>query len=358
MAKILTKQEIVEHIEVLLRNHQEVKDIYISEGGAIRVDLNMKDQMARERIALFLASQVEGASISPNRPADVKNFFGSSVLVKPKKGATAAGASINYGLLQDLDISEYDTLGFKEVSDIIVGGKLPKSIKEASDVLCVSSVNEAIVKAGATIRKGIDIQVGRYTFKNVIGCVPVTNGEPKADVVLVCKDGKRLYPDCYISYKMGYKPSDFQNLSGLSNKASPYIFSHKETLQFFKLLHALQTNKNNTVAEPFVIIKDNTIKAHAIWGMNFRNGTNFGVNNCHMIAQGKAHIVGSKFEFSHQILNGDMSQLIGEQTVVFGARKATGRGAQGPGGINITGFRIGIFFRAYRGAWVRGKPTI
>lgn len=358
MAKILTKQEITEHLDILLRNTSEVKDIYITDGGKIRVDLGSKDQKAREKIALFIAAQGPDASIAPNRPADVKNFFGSTILVKPKKGATGSTASIDYGLLQNLDLKSYDTTAFREVSMEMYSGKLPGSIKEASDVFCVSSLNEVIVKAGTSVKDGVTLKVGRYTFKNVIGCVPVTNGEPKADVVLVCKDGNKLYPDCYISYKMGYKPSDFQNLSGLSNKASPYIFAHKETRAFFELLNVLQKNRSNTVTEPFMIVKDNMIKAHAIWGMHYKNGTSFGINNCHMIAQGRPSINSGILKFSHQIMNGDLSELNGEQTVVFGARKATGRGATGPGGININGFRIGIFFRAYRNAWVRGKPTI
>lgn len=357
MPKVLTKLEICDLLQDLLAATPEVHDIYVAD-GAIRVDLKSKDQRARERIATSIAALGPGATIAPGRPADVKNFYGTTILVKPRKGATASGASIYYGALEDVDLSEFDMSAFAAVSDFMKQGKLPPNIKEASDVLCVSSLNEAIVGAGATIRKGILIKVGPYRFENVIGCVPVTNGEPKADVVLVCRDGKKLYPDCYISYKMGTKVSDFQNLSGVSSKASPYIFNHKETLQFFKLLQALSKNKKNEITEPFILVKDNTIKAHAIWGMDYQRGSNFGINNCHMIAQGIPTIRSNTLSFSHEILNGDLSVLKGEQSVVFGARTANGRGAQGPAGITITGFRIGIFFRAYRNGWLKGQPTL
>ena len=56
--------------------------------------------------------------------------------------------------------------------------------------------------------------------------------------------------------------------------------------------------------------------------------------------------------YEHTIKNGNNLKTDKNYCPVFGARTATGRTAKTPTGETITGFRIGIFPRAYRTAWL------
>jgi len=336
--------------KVLQTIQKKVKDVtaYALTSKTIRADISTNNVQLRKTKTLEIIALFPGAVATKERPNDILLPGKIMILVKPAKGAAKTASGAFYGLLEKIDLSVFDLSKFSEVSTTFAGGKLADKIKEASDILCVSSLNEEIMKALKGSTDGITLRLENYTFKNVIGCVPVTNGEPKADVVLVCRNGKQLYPDCYLSYKMGSTAKDFQNYSGLTVKASPFIFNHPETREFYLKLKAL--SDNNQKADIYQIIKDNKIIGNAVWGMDFGKG--FGINNCHVIAQGNVSINGSTIKYTHTHKNGDF-HFDKTYQPVFGARYATGRNNVGPSGIQAANFRIGIFPRAYRSAWLQ-----
>lgn len=267
-----------------------------------------------------------------------------------KSASATSGGAVYYGRLADLDLSKYHLGAFSGISTTFSQGTLVHNIKETSDVFAVSDFNKALNNA-VDRPEGITLTCENFRFENVIGCIPVTNGEPKADLVLVGMDRQamQLLPVGYVSYKMGARAKDFQNYSGLSEKSSPYIFQHPETKKFYETLQAF--SEKNVYPDSYQIIHDARIIGMSVWGMDY--GKTFGVNNCHFIAQGTVTISASRLSYTHSHKNGDFN-FSKEYTPVFGARYATGRTNKGPGNISVKNYRIGIFPRAYRTSWLSG----
>ena len=336
--------------EVIKELRRLVKDvnIYSVNSRTIRVDTNINSVSVRNQKTSEILSLFPGSTVTKDRPNDVKLPGGFTILVKPAKDAKKTGSSAYYGLLENIDLTAFKLNSFSKVSTEFASGKLVTNIKEASDVKCVSELNEEIVKASKGNLEGITLKIHGFTFTGVIGCIPVTNGEPKADVVLVCKRNGELVPDCYISYKMGSTAKDFQNYSGLSEKSSSYIFNHKETLKFYQTLANMSSS--GIKGDVFQIIEDRKIMGLSVWGMDYGQSS-YGINNCHFIAQGSPSISGNNLKYTHSQKNGDFNFDKTYQPV-FGARYTPGRGNKGPGGLKVDNFRIGIYPRAYRSRWL------
>ena len=338
-----TREEVVRELHRILPD----VNFYGVTAKTIRADIAQNNVALRNKTTLDIIGLFPGSSVTKDRPNDVKIPGGFTILVKPAKNAKKTASGAFYGNLEKIDLSSFRLSSFSEVSREFARGELVTTIKEASDIKCVTELNEEIVKASKGSLDGITLKIDGFTFKNVIGCIPVTNGEPKADVVLVCKKDGELYPDCYMSYKMGKAAKDFQNYSGLSEKSSSYIFNHKETLQFYTTLSTMSAA--GVKDDVYQLIKDQKIIGLSVWGSDY--GGKFGINNCHLIAQGIPSISGSNLSYSHSTKNSDFSFDAGYQPV-FGARYASGRNNKGPNGLSAPNFRIGIFPRAYRSKWL------
>lgn len=340
-----TQQQVIDDLYKL------VKDVIIQpiSSKTLRVEIEVNSVAVRNQKTQEILSLFKNSTVTKERPNDVKLPGGFTILVKPKAGAKKLASGAYYGNLEKIDLSVYNLNKFSGISSEFSTGKLVTSIKEASDIKCVTELNEEIVKASKGRFDGIDLKIHGYTFKKVIGAIPVTNGEPKADVVLVCLGDGFLYPDCYMSYKMGTSAKDFQNYSGLSEKSSSYIYNHKETLQFYNLLAGLSAS--GIKEDAFLPITDKKIIGLSVWGSDYGDSS-YGINNCHFIAQGSPSISGSNLTYSHSHKNSDFNFDKTYQPV-FGARYASGRGNKGPGGMKIDNFRIGIFPRAYRSKWLK-----
>jgi hypothetical protein len=340
----------IKKIEDQLKSIKELKGCIIQPetSKTIRLDIPENNVQMRNRITGIVLSALSGSTTDVKRPHDVKITGGFTVLVKPSKGARKTASGAYYGKLAELDLKKFNTREFQGICNTFASGSLVNAIKESSDIKCVSDLNKIISPLLDISVSGVDLTISPYTFKNVIGCIPVTNGEPKADVVLVCRKGNLLFPDGFISYKMGVDAKGFQNYSGLSEKSSKYIFEHQETLLFYKTLHVLSETKSTE--DTFQLIKDQKIIGMSVWGMDF--GKDFGINNCHFVAQGEACISSGRLKYSHIMINGDFNFEKPYQPV-FGARYASGRNNKGPQGLTANNFRIGIFARAYRSKWLQ-----
>lgn len=336
-----------------LSNHLQtkLKDIvaYPESAKTVRVDISQNNVSLRKKVTDQVISLFPGALVHPKRPNDVLLPDGWTVLVKPAQGAKKTGSGAYYGYLGNLNLQLYDTKAFRNVSSFVVNGKLSNDIKEASDIKCVSELNELITPMLKSNPQGIRLTVCGYRFDNIVGCLPVTDGEPKADVVLVAQKGKVLTPVCFLSYKMGSNAKGFQNYSGLSEKSAPFIFNHAESLKFYKEMQTLAQHGGKV--EHYQKIVDPMIKGKSVFGMDYPS-SKFGVNNCHAIIQGEPRISGTTLTYTYMHKNGDM-RFDKEYEPVFGSRTASGRGNVGPGGISFTGYRIGIYPRAFRSAWLQ-----
>ena len=321
---------------------------YPESGKTVRVDIATNNVNLRNKVVEQIKTIYSGATTLPARPHDVLLPGGWKVLVKPAQGAKKTGSKAYYGYLDQINLSLYNMSAFKNVSGEVASKQLPSNIKEASDVKCVSDLNELIFPKLKQNPNGIAITVFGYKFTNIVGCVPVTEGEPKADVVLVQQEGKILRPVCFLSYKMGSNAKGFQNYSGLSEKSSPFIFNHPETVKFYQEMQTLAQHGGKV--EHYQLIEDPLIKGKSVFGMDYPS-SKFGVNNCHAIVQGEPSLSGSALKYTHMHKNGDMA-FEKEYDPVFGSRTASGRGNVGPKGVSFTGYRIGIYPRAFRSAWL------
>ena len=328
-------------------------NIYKETSKTVRLDIEENNAQMRTKMTSLVMSEFEGSELKPNRPNDVKIPGGFTVLVKPKKGAKKTASGVYYGLLGTIDLSIFDTTAFGQVCSTFTSGKLVKYIKESSDIKCVSDFNKVIEKHLDPSFKGLNLKLGETTFKNIIGMIPVTTGEHKADVVLVSREGNTLKPVCYLSYKMGTNAKGFQNYSGLSEKSSPQIFNDDETITFYNTL--AQYSDSGKREDVYQIIHNENIIGISLFGKEYGKAfgkSSFGINNCNFIVQGEVSIIGSKLTYTHIHENGNML-FSKEYQPVFGARYASGRNNIGPNGQNIKNYRIGIFPRAYRSSWLR-----
>jgi hypothetical protein len=342
---MLTQQDIITKICKLITAAVAAYPISPS-SKTIRVDVSTNTASLRKETALQISSLFKGSVINPTDPNTVLLPEKFKVVVKPKKGAVKTGSSAEFGLLGQIDLTAFKFTGFESISSEFSRGELPTNIKEESDVKGVSDLNNAILPLLNRQIKGIMLRINGMSFNNVVGCVPVTIGEPKADFVLVSVNPKAMefYPSCFISYKLGKDAKGFQNYSGLSEKSSPTIFKDEETIAFYKKLETLQNSGNKKSA--YSEIKNKNIAAYSVWGMDY--GKQYGVNNVHFLAQGEVSIRSNSLSYTHTQKNGDFNFSNGYEPV-FGARYTPSRNNVGPNGIRVNGMRLGIFPAAYFG---------
>lgn len=346
MAQALLKDKFIKEL-----CKQYPKQDVIDEGRTVRLEVPTKDTEERAGIAFVLAKKYKGKV--KTKETEVQ-FNGYSLVVKPHKtgGArktTEKSPRVYYGLLGKLDLSSMDLSALSEVdSSLATSKKLPTRLKEKSDMEGISDFNRKLENVAKT-SNGVNLTIGSFTVENALGVIAVVGKEPKTDYVVVSKDGKKLIPSFYISYKMGTSAKDFQNYSGISEKTSSLIWEHKETKKFFKKLELMVEHK--TMEEYKAEIEDENIILHSMYGQDY--GKAYGLDNVNVLAQGDVQISAiGRVSYTHLLENGKVPPKANSYHPVFGARLATGRGAKTPDGKTVIGFRIGIFPRAYRSKWL------
>lgn len=134
---------------------------------------------------------------------------------------------------------------------------------------------------------GVNIKLGKYTFKDVVG-VNKVEGTPKADLVLVACKNKKLIEVGYISHKMGSAPRDFGQWSGMTEKAGTSISNHAEVQLFVSQVKQYTDAHPEWISESgFAIgkkITDVNLRKKAVYGPNFKNSP--GYDNVHAVLQG------------------------------------------------------------------------
>jgi hypothetical protein len=337
----LTQEKILSEIKT------GVKGViaYPENRKTIRVDVPVNNINLRTKTAIEVSKLFDEAIISPKDPKIVLLGTDFRVIIKPAKGSKKTGSAPEYGAIGKINLRSFDTNSFASLTPEFSRGSVPTNVKEASDVKCVSDLNTQITEMMGSSFEGVDLTIAGFRVKNIVGAIPVTNGEPKADVMLVQYDKarKRLSPAFYMSYKMGSDAKGFQNYSGLSDKSAPEIFKDPETIRFYEKLYTLQKQGNRKSC--FRKLKSQDIIGKSLWGMKYGSGT-YGLDNVHLIAQGELNISRGTVNYDHIQKNGNFN-LTGGYDPVFGARYTPGRGNVGPNDIRIKDMRLGIFPMAY-----------
>lgn len=333
-----------------LQNDPDVFFIDVISNIEILVKLKENNFKKIENISLRVLTALGGfrTPSAPHVIAIIKPVQ-LKVHIKPGEGSKKTASGAFYGILEKMDLSQYDTSKFREVSSVFASGKLPSAIKEQSDALAVSEFNRALDKVASSKPAGADITIGGMKFKGVVGVIPITNGEPKADFCFVCKEDNTLYPDCFISYKKGTNAAAFLGYSGLTEQSIPNLFGKREVVNFFK---RLKLNEDLGIQkDEYQIISDSTVKAKAVFGKDY--GGPLGLDNVHFVCQGTVKITSAgTVTYTHLRKNGNM-RFSGEYAPVFGARIDNSRRTKGPKGITIENMRIGIFPRGLRREWMK-----
>jgi hypothetical protein len=331
------------------------KENVIDTGKTIRVEVPTRKTEEREREAFIIAKTYKGKLKAKKTEISFNSF---SLVVKPKAAAAVAAAKkttvktptrVYYGFMSKLNLKDFDRTSFRDIdATFCESGKLPRTLKEKSDVIGVSDFNKKLEKI-MTDSNGVDLKICNFTIKCVVGAIAIVGSEPKADFVLVSKVKNKLTPSFYVSYKLGSNAKGFQNYSGISKQASTYIWESQETKDFFKLLKNMEKNKR--IEDVKQEISDDNIIFNSVYGKDY--GKDYGADNVQILAQGNVNIdPNGNVTYEHTIKNGNNLKTDKNYCPVFGARTATGRTAKTPTGETITGFRIGIFPRAYRTAWL------
>jgi hypothetical protein len=201
---------------------------------------------------------------------------------------------------------------------------------ERGELIVLKQINDYIVKQG----KPITIVVGKHTFTDIYGANKV-EGTPKADIALVTFDSKlKKFKDvCFISHKMGSTAADYQQYSGITEKADGSkigsISKDENVINFLKTLTGYHKAVVDAKERFYRVIKDNKLIGKAIYGPLFGSRT-FGIDNIHLIGQGDVDFTKSgtkhKLNFTHVSYNPDVSDFKkNDYTAIIGARYTSGR---------------------------------
>lgn len=188
----------------------------------------------------------------------------------------------------------------------------------------------------AQIAKPVTVKFGKFIFKNIIG-VNKIEGTPKADVALVAVQGKTLTNVCFISHKMGQAAKDFQQYSGITDKAdgkkTGAISKDKDVQAFLKEIAqpGIYAKITKDKLRFYHEVKSKSLIGKAVYGPEFGAG-GFGVDNIHGIGQGIPSLTKSgtnayELKFSAgSHFNGEVGPFMsGDYKAVIGGRYTAGR---------------------------------
>lgn len=205
---------------------------------------------------------------------------------------------------------------------------------ERGELAVLQQINGYISKEG----KPITVVAGKHTFQNIYGANKV-EGTPKADIALVTYDAKskKFVDVCFISHKMGSSAADYQQYSGITDKAdgaNPGSISQDEfVISFLRTLTGYHDAVVKTKQRYYRVITDKKLIGKAIYGPFF-GSRKFGIDNIHLIGQGDAKFTKKSgkyyLDFSgHVSYNPNVTDFMkGDYTAIIGARYTAGRNYQ------------------------------
>ena len=203
---------------------------------------------------------------------------------------------------------------------------------ERGETQVMATLNAQFAKIGVPVT----VKFGKLTFKNIVGINKI-EGTPKADVALVATQGKTLINVCYISHKMGTAAKDFQQYSGITEKAdgkkAGSISKDKDVQSFLRSIGqpGIYTKITKDKLRFYQEIKSKSLIGKAVYGPEF-GSSKFTVDNIHGIGQGipsltKAGTNVYVLTFSAGAhYNGEVTPFLsGDYKAVIGGRYTAGR---------------------------------
>lgn len=200
----------------------------------------------------------------------------------------------------------------------------------------------------------VHVAIQDKLYRDIVGMVSGP-AFAKADFMLIDKYGQ---PQCFISHKAGSSAKDFQQYSGISNRAGIYISNSPEVTKFKNDVVKL-AESNNINAAVYRDIKDVKVKERAVFGKDFNKSTNAkSADNIDFFAQGdiiisligkKSSNFGStplvKVNFSTKLINKrNVAQMTsGSYNPVLGARPGESYRKLESELTSVYGVRAGIF---------------
>lgn len=142
-----------------------------------------------------------------------------------------------------------------------------------------------------------------------------TSGTPKSDFHAVDSNGDEIL---WISHKDGFRPRDFQQWGGISEKLEPKIFNHPEVQKFvydLKFEYPYGVPRSTTLYRK---IKDNHLKMMSVYGNEY--GGSLSRQNVSVLLQGPINLVNCNgyytFKSNHVHYNGDSMDSCGFEPVL------------------------------------------
>lgn len=232
-------------------------------------------------------------------------------IVKPGQEGSTSGQLLTY-IVQDEGGHEYPVVlgkgkGFStQIEDVTL-----EDLREQLESILLLNDTDHIV-----------LDIDGYLQK--VNGIKTTPGFPKSDFYFTYKDK----PVIFISHKAGTKSTDFQQYSGISDKAGLQISQHPEVVDFVNTI--IDKYKDGMKPGESVLrkIQDEQLKKKALFGVDYEergpdsNPTKqFGINNVNGIYQGYMKIIPKHdniytLSASHIIYNGEMP-VDGYEPVLF-----------------------------------------
>jgi len=161
------------------------------------------------------------------------------------------------------------------------------SPKESGEADFISSFNAQVKeKAGANGGRGITMEIGNWTFDNIVG-VNKVSGTPKADLAFVSLNDRGLEEVCFASHKMGNEAKDFGQWGGMSDlyltdpEVQEFVNFCKKLVGVGKAFDFTKFTKGVTIG---MKIRNDNLKKYSVYGPRWQGS--FGPEKCHVVLQG------------------------------------------------------------------------
>lgn len=161
---------------------------------------------------------------------------------------------------------------------------LEPAASESHERHVLEAINGYVLEVG----KPITLRFGPNTFKNIVGAVKVDGNNPKSDIALVAYSESRnlLWRPYFISHKAGVRAKDFQQYSGISQRADERVFAHPEVKAWYRdILPIVDAVASGEKIRYWRTIHDRNLVKMAVFGPDALSSAS-GPNCADAIAQG------------------------------------------------------------------------
>ena len=243
-------------------------------------------------------------------------------------GSKEKGARIIFKFPNNKDSKDFDI--WNEALEQVFKNKssLKKVMSDRNELEVAKKINKKLGSIGGIT--GVTLYIGTTSYANVAG---VVGGSGHQDFRVVDMAGNVVTS---ISYKVGNKPTDFQQYSGISQRAA--IGGHNEVVEFRdSVVSNWEGYKKQGFNAMWRNIKDVDLKKDAVFG------------NAEWFAQGTPSVTkrGTGATLKFRKLETKISKMTNGYTPLLGARGGEGSRRIVGKTNSITGVRGGVYAKDY-----------